>query len=78
MFDYHYCEVVGNAHSLLGKLLDVESEIAKVEFLAELEVVHLVENVTFDGLGQLAHLFLEEIYAVGLLTDKPRRLEIVT
>ena len=77
VFDDHNGEMVGNTHRFLGKFLDVEGEVAQVELLAKLEVVHLVKHTPLDRLGKFAHLFLKEIDAMGLLTHKTRCLEVV-
>ena len=77
VFYDHNGEVVGNAYRFLGKFLDVEGEIAQVELLAELEVVHLVKHASLDRLCEFAHLFFKEVYAVGLLVYKAWGFEVI-
>ena len=69
--------MVGNTNRFLGKFLNVKGNVAQVEFLAKLEIIHLMEHVSLNGLGELAYFFLKEIDAVNLLGDETGCLKIV-
>ncbi len=43
----------------------MQGEITEMELLAEFEIIHIVENRPFDGLGKLDSLLLIEIDPMG-------------